>query len=286
MGYLDPTAGAARESGTGYATASARPLQVHNATGGNLAEGTLVYLSGYDTTSGLPKVTKSDSDAGGAPAEYVVRDAIANGSDGYVYKTHRLTAQNTNSASAVGDPVYLSTTAGGWTLTAPTGDDDTVQRVGVVSAKSATVGIIDFNLDFPIQKIGYNELQSPKIGKISQTVLGSQFTDGGGASGTKTLSTQIPAGAVFLYSRVLVNVAFSGDTSAVITLGDGSDVDRYNTGTPSVFTTGQKEMGAPSGTRDHATATTVTVTVTGGSDFGLVNTAGSATIDLYYLMTA
>jgi len=295
MGYLDPTAGQARESGTGFATASARPLQVHNATGGSLAAGTLVYLSGYDTTSGLPQVVASDADAGGTPAEYIIRDAIANGSNGYVYKTHRLTAQNTNSASAVGDPVYLSTTAGGWTLTAPSGADDTVQRVGVVVTKSATVGIIDFNLDTPVAKVGTNELQDssvtlvkqsvPKIGKISQTVLISEFTDGTGTSGTKTMTTQIPAGAVFLYSRVLVNVALSGDTTAVLTIGDGSDVDRYNTGTPSVLTTGQKEMGAPSGNRDHLTAATVTLTVTGASDFGLVNTLGSLTVDLYYLQT-
>ena len=129
------------------------------------------------------------------------------------------------------------------------------------------------------------DLAVPKWGKISQTILISTFTDGGGASGTKTLTSQIPAGAVFQHSRVLVNVACSGDTTAVITIGDGSDADRYNTGTPSVFTTGQKDMGNPSGVRDHLTAATVTVTVTGGSDFGLVNVLGSLTIDLYYLQT-
>lgn len=129
------------------------------------------------------------------------------------------------------------------------------------------------------------DLAVPKFGKISQTVLISAFTDGGGASGTKTLSTQIPAGAIFLHSRVLVNVAVSGDTTAVLTIGDGSDVDRYNTGTPSVFTTGQKDMGSPSGARDHTSAATVTLTVTTGSDFGAANAAGSITVDLYYIQT-
>jgi hypothetical protein len=126
---------------------------------------------------------------------------------------------------------------------------------------------------------------TPRLAKISQTVLISAFTDGGGASGTKTLSTQIPAGAIYLHSRVLVNVAVSGDTTAVLTIGDGSDVDRYNTGTPSVFTTGQKDMGVPSGVRDHLVATTVTLTVTTGSDFGLANALGSITVDLYYIAT-
>lgn len=130
------------------------------------------------------------------------------------------------------------------------------------------------------------KLGFPRVEKISQTILKSAFTDGGSTSGTKTMTTQIPAGAIFLYSEVIVNVAFSGDTSAVLTIGDGSDVDRYNTGTPSIFTTGAKEMGAPSGTRYHAAAQTVTLTVTSAADFTNVNTAGSITVNLYYLGTA
>lgn len=133
--------------------------------------------------------------------------------------------------------------------------------------------------------VGNTDLAAPKIGKISQTILKSAFTDGGGASGTKTMTTQIPAGALFLYSRVLVNVAMSGDTSAVITIGDGSDVDRYNTGTPSVFTTGRKDMGIASGLKDHAAAQTVTITITSATDFTNVNVLGSITVELYYIAT-
>lgn len=284
MAYLDPTAGALRESGSQNAIATSQPLEVHNGTGGNLVEGDLVYLSGYDTTSGLPKVVKSDADAGGRPAEFVVRDGIANGADGYVYRTHRLASQATDGGS-VGDPVYLSTTAGGWTLTAPSASNSTVQRVGVIVTSHATTGIIDFQLDTPVQKIGSNELQVPKWGVITETVLISAFTDGGSTVGTKTLATQIPSGAIFQHSRVLVNVAVSGDTTATLTIGDGSDPDRYNTGTPSVFTTGQKDMGNPSGVRDHTSAATVTLTVTTGSDFGAANAAGSITVSLYYLQT-
>jgi hypothetical protein len=133
--------------------------------------------------------------------------------------------------------------------------------------------------------IAATSVNAPAVRKISQTVLASEFTDGGGAAGTKALTTQIPAGAVFLYSVGTVNVAFSGDTTAVVMLGDGSDVDRYNTGTPSVLTTGAKELGAPSGNRFHPAAATVTVTITGGLDFGAVNPLGSLTVDLYYLAT-
>jgi len=122
--------------------------------------------------------------------------------------------------------------------------------------------------------------------KITQTVLFSEFTDGGGASGTFVLTAgSIPAGATVLYSAVTAITGFTGDTSAVIVIGDGTDADRYNTGTPSVFTTAANgiAVGAPSGVVYHAAAKSVTLTVTSATDFGSV-AAGSVTVSLYYLV--
>ena len=63
--------------------------------------------------------------------------------------------------------------------------------------------------------------------KITQTVAYSAFTDGGGASGTFALTEgSIPAGATVLFSAVTAITGFTGDTSAVITIGDGTDADR------------------------------------------------------------
>lgn len=116
---------------------------------------------------------------------------------------------------------------------------------------------------------------------IVQRVLFSAFTDGGGAAGTLALTETIPQGA-FVERVILQDVTgFTGDTSAVITVGDGTDVDRYNTGTPSVFTTANAiDLGAPSGTQIHTAAATVTLTVTSGSDWGAVS-AGAATVCIY-----
>lgn len=118
---------------------------------------------------------------------------------------------------------------------------------------------------------------------LTQTVKFSEFTDGGGTSGTFALTETIPVGAKVI-GTTLVNVTgFTGDTSAVITVGDGTDVDRYNTSTPSVFTTAAAiDGGAISGTAIHATAATVTLTVTSATDFTLV-TAGQLTVRIYYL---
>lgn len=112
----------------------------------------------------------------------------------------------------------------------------------------------------------------------------AQMTDGGSTTGTIVLPGTIPVGA-WAFRTVLRNVTgFTGDASATITIGDGSDADRYNTGTPSVFTTvAILDVGAISGTVVHATAvSTVTVTIAAATAFAAVE-AGAATVDIYYL---
>lgn len=126
----------------------------------------------------------------------------------------------------------------------------------------------------------------PMIGVIKQTVAFDDFTDGGAAVGTLVLTDQIPDGAIFLASKVLVPAGFAGDTSAVLTIGDGSDADRYNTSTINVFATAASgvQAGIPSGNKYHTAAQSVTLTVTSGADFTSVN-AGSLTVELFYLQT-
>ncbi len=121
-------------------------------------------------------------------------------------------------------------------------------------------------------------------GIIRRTVSLSDFTDGGAATGTVVLGPTIPFGAVVERSHVRVGIAFDATATATVQIGDGSDVDRYNTGTPSVATTGAKDMGAPSGAAFHATAVdSVTVTVTEDDDFTDMTT-GMMHVTLFYRM--
>ena len=122
------------------------------------------------------------------------------------------------------------------------------------------------------------------IKKITQTVLFSEFTDGGATAGTFNLTTQIPVLATVLCSKVKAITGFAGDTSAVLTIGDGTDADRYNTGTLDVFSTLANGIatGIPSGVQYHDTAKTVTLTVTTNADFTSVN-AGSLTVEIDYI---
>lgn len=122
---------------------------------------------------------------------------------------------------------------------------------------------------------------------FSETVTFDQFTDGGAALGTYLITARtIPVGATFLVAQLENVVGFTGDTSAVLTIGNASgDVDRYMTGTPSVFTTAASgvALGAPSGITYHATEGAITLFVTSATDFTNVN-AGSLTLRFYYIV--
>jgi hypothetical protein len=114
-----------------------------------------------------------------------------------------------------------------------------------------------------------------------ETVALADFTDGGGTSGTYTCTFELPAG-FWINRAILTDVTgFAGDTSAVTIIGDGTDTDRLNTGTPSVFTTATIiDLGAPSGVLPVTTAFKPVITITSAADFGDV-TAGKLTLQVW-----
>jgi hypothetical protein len=125
---------------------------------------------------------------------------------------------------------------------------------------------------------------STTMGVVAQRVVIADFTDGGGATGTLTLDGQIPVGA-FVERVVVTDVTgFTGDTTAVLTVGDGTDDDRYVAAADiDVFTTvAALDGGAPQGTQVHVAAKTPVLTLTGGSDFAAV-TAGAMTVKIFYV---
>jgi hypothetical protein len=109
-----------------------------------ISKGDLVYPSGYDATSGKIKVSKADAD-GTNPARaawFVAPADIENAAAGTVVGAYLLTGVNTSAASDVGAPVYLSDTAGAWSVTAPSTAGDAVQQVGVVTVKHTETGAV------------------------------------------------------------------------------------------------------------------------------------------------
>lgn len=128
------------------------------------------------------------------------------------------------------------------------------------------------------------DLNGLEIRVIEATVGYAAFTDGGAAVGTYDLTEKIPAGALYLGTAVTKVTGFAGDTSAALTIGDGTDVDRYNTSTINVFATAANGVaaGAPSGVLYHAASKTPKLTITSATDWGAVS-AGEVTVRLYYI---
>ena len=131
------------------------------------------------------------------------------------------------------------------------------------------------------------------IRKVAQWCSYSDFTDGGSTAGTLALSNTIPAGSFVLGTKVRVTTGFTGDTSCTLDIGDGSDADVFSYTTHNIYTAADNLMeGADSssggstgcGLVPISTATTVTITATSATDWGLV-TAGKMLVEIFYLST-
>lgn len=192
-------------------------LHVINKSGSAIAADKLVAVVGYDTTSGYPKVVLADANNSQHKMIYVALDSIANNAEGHVYKGGASAANlNTNSASAVGDPVYLSETAGGFTHTAPTTGDASVIPVGWVTTKSATVGEIDWYI-FPAEKVGagsFNGIGFSSGGAVTQiTSASTGVTLNQKAGQITTVALTTAAGAE---ERFTVTNSFVAATDVVV----------------------------------------------------------------------
>lgn len=113
-------------------------------------------------------------------------------------------------------------------------------------------------------------------------ILYSDFTDATDATGTYTCGFTLPVG-FFVERCWLTNVTgFVGSSTCTVTVGEGAegDVDRFNTGTPSIFTTASRiDLGAPAGTALIATAIQPVIIATEDSDWGDV-LAGALSIHM------
>ena len=257
-GVVSNEAWIAGQTSTGHVQSKRLGIPVDNSTGGTLTAGTLVYVSGYDASTSAPQITKADADS--RLAEYVLQADISNGSAGYAFRGYTLGSLDT-SGSSVGDPIYLSATAGSWTATALTGSAQLSQRVGVVVTSHASTGSILFDLPGELLKIGSGQIQTGAAGggpdQATQSALEAEtnedtyaapdliryspgvsktyckFNATGGVQGTAYNTTSIADNGTGDWT-VTIATDFSGtDWSCALTIETGF------TRTPNVASTGQ-----------------------------------------------
>ena len=135
-------------------------IRVYNESGASLAINKLVAVGvTYDVTKKLPNVVLADADTVTHKDVYVTLAAIANNAEGFVFKGGLSTAVlDTSGATTVGDPVYLSQTAGGFAHTRPGGNGVTVMPIGWSTVKSSTVGQIHWDVGQPERVDGVTEV--------------------------------------------------------------------------------------------------------------------------------
>lgn len=120
-------------------------VYVHQATGGTILKGEVVYFNGATNTVGgdvILRVSKARANAQTTIAAGVAMEDIANNSTGRIIRMGRIEGMDT-SAFAVGATLYLSeTTAGAMTSTAPVVPNFS-QRLARCVTSHATTGIIE-----------------------------------------------------------------------------------------------------------------------------------------------
>jgi len=129
-----------RGDGT-WAHIEAVRFPVKNNSGGTLAIGTPVYISGYVGASGRAEVSAARADtAANMPAIGLLEEELLNNGEGYA--TSFGVVKNLNTAGyGINGVVYVAA-AGGLTTTRPTAAGDLVQNIGRVLRDHASTGEI------------------------------------------------------------------------------------------------------------------------------------------------
>jgi len=155
-------------------------FRIRNETGGVLAVGTLVSITGYNSSEDRFLITAADCDDNSLPAHGVLIAALNDNTNGIAYKSADISGLNTAAAS-VGDEVYLSNTAGDFLLTAPTGVAQYAQVVGFVHTSHASTGVIRYRIGMPseMERISEAHLPSsvPTLGAMTDNALVRIDTD-------------------------------------------------------------------------------------------------------------
>jgi hypothetical protein len=154
-----------------------------NKTGSSIPLGSLVFINGWDTASGLSTMNLAAANFLAEAAQFimigtpgpggtVIAGPCANNATGVLAAQFTLTGQNTNAAT-VGDAVWLSASVpGGYTLTTqPTAANAIAQLVGRVATKNASTGMINLEVYQGMVPVvfGSSQFQPGSVGAVALT---------------------------------------------------------------------------------------------------------------------
>ena len=196
-----------------------------NASGSTLLKGKVVAISGVSGNETLVDLADAD-DATARPAFGLVFEDANNNAACEVVTFGNLSGVNTSSFSE-GDILYVDTTAGELTATAPTGEAAAIQNIGKVIRSHASAGIIKVggagranatpNLDSAKMFLGNASNQSASV-----AMSGDVTIDNTGATTVGTINSvavaTVTSGAALGTTSIQKNVGTTYTTNALTTV--------------------------------------------------------------------
>lgn len=178
---------------------------VRNESGSTIPRGTPVYITGY--ASGRPTVAPADaSDPAKMPAIGLAYEQIPNGSNGSVVAIG-IAKQVDTSTYTVGQTLYVGTTPGTLTTTAPTGEGNLLQNIGKVT---------DVGVNGRVLVLGPGRTNAVPNLNNGRIFLGNASNQ---AVATTLNTTVVPEGTNLYYtdarSRLAISVTDSGGDGAL-----------------------------------------------------------------------
>lgn len=115
---------------------------VKNNTGASMSKGSVVYISGADGTNILVSLADADTEMTSSKTVGFLETNLDQGDHGYVVTSGLLAGINTSGATAAGQAIWLSSTAGQFVYGSPPAEPAHSVYLGVVSRKHAVQGEI------------------------------------------------------------------------------------------------------------------------------------------------
>lgn len=247
-----------------------------NNTGSTISAYKVVYINGV--SGNTPTIALADADTASMPAFGITASAVTNGNEVDVITFGNIKGVDTSLLS-VGDVLYVSTVAGEYTTTAPTGASAKLQNIGMV-VKSDNNGIIKVggagrsaatpNLDEGKIFIGNASNQSSQSSYQLPTSLTNKGVLVANSDGSAVTSTDV-------LSVDTANNTVDVDDNVKIRLGTGNDFEIFHDGTNSIL----KDNAASGGsTMKYLAGTQTFQNKDANKTMAVFNASGS--IDLHY----
>ncbi|MGA1075239.1 MAG: hypothetical protein ACO307_08920, partial [Ilumatobacteraceae bacterium] len=277
-------------SGTGWTYDVPVLVPVKNTTASTIAKGAPVYATGTVGATSTIEIAPADANVVSAmPAIGLTESSLAANATGFVTVVGTLRGLNTN-AYSINQPLYVSTTAGELTGTKPTGTNDAIQMIALVTRVNTNNGevlVLAQGADEVPNAIDAGKLTSGTVAPArlgSGTPSASNFLRGDGTWSTPSGSGDVVGPASSVDGRVALFDGTTGkllrqSSAALATIATSGSAADLSTGTVASARLNTKVVGGQdegSTLNEPATATsfldsTITLPACAAGDLILVN---------------